>query len=280
MGLISEAEVIDRVEEIFRSSQENSAKIRHALRLLAKYRSLQMQGLLVEAEGLKVLDGPFKGMTFLPASAEGCHIPKLLGCYEAELQPHIEAAAQRGYAAIINVGSAEGYYAVGLARLIAHAMIHARDINPAAQIACRNLAAANDVADRVVVGGEFKGEDFAAFATQKTLVVCDIEGGENSLLDPARFPALRRMDIIVELHDRPQSKMSEIIPQRFAQSHEIALVNARAREVELPDVFQNLPHLDQLLAVWEWRAGPTPWAIMRAWEGIPPDRPPAVASGH
>jgi hypothetical protein len=34
------------------------------------------------------------------------------------------------------------------------------------------------------------------------------------------------------------------------------------RDVELPEFFQQLGHLDQLLAVWEWRTGPTPWAVM------------------
>ena len=32
----------------------------------------------------------------------------------------------------------------------------------------------------------------------------------------------------------------------------------------LPRMFGRLGHLDQLLAVWEWRATPTPWAIMVA----------------
>lgn len=280
MSLISEAKLIGRVEEILRSTQDNSAKIRQTLRILAKFRSLQMQSYLIEAEGLQVLGGPFKGMTFLPASAEGCHIPKILGCYEADLHPHILAAAKRGYAAVINIGSAEGYYAVGLARLMPQAVVHAHDLNPDAQTACRNLAATNNVADRVVVGGEFKGEDFAAFAARRTLIFCDIEGGEKDLLDPDRFPALRRMDIIVELHDRAKLMMSEIVPRRFAESHEITMIKAGPREVELPDALRGLSHLDQLLAIWEWRTAPTPWAVMRAWEGIAPAPPAAVSTGR
>lgn len=27
--------------------------------------------------------------------------------------------------------------------------------------------------------------------------------------------------------------------------------------------FNNLAHLDQLLATWEWRSGPTPWLVMK-----------------
>jgi len=35
-----------------------------------------------------------------------------------------------------------------------------------------------------------------------------------------------------------------------------------------PSWFNNLSHLDQLLATWEWRAGPTPWLVMKAKESI------------
>jgi len=264
MSLITETEVVARIGEILLSSVADSVKLKRTMRLLAKYRSLQMQIMLVEAQGLKVSRGPFEGMTFLPHSAEGCHIPKLLGCYEAELQPHLMAAAQRGYDVVINIGAAEGYYAVGLARLMPAATVYAHDTNPAAQAACRELARKNDVADRIIVGGLFAGEDFATFADRRVLIVCDIEGAEMALLDPEKFPALRHMDIIVELHDRPQTKISKILSQRFVDSHDVHLEAPRAREVDLPPVFQELGHLDQLLAIWEWRTAPTPWAVMLA----------------
>jgi hypothetical protein len=32
--------------------------------------------------------------------------------------------------------------------------------------------------------------------------------------------------------------------------------------LEYPWWLKDLSHLDQLLAVWEWRAGPTPWLVM------------------
>jgi hypothetical protein len=31
----------------------------------------------------------------------------------------------------------------------------------------------------------------------------------------------------------------------------------------LPGWFSELGHLDQLLVVWEWRAQPTPWLVLR-----------------
>ena len=43
------------------------------------------------------------------------HIPKLLGVYERELNPYIEQACALNFPLIVDVGAAEGYYAVGMA---------------------------------------------------------------------------------------------------------------------------------------------------------------------
>jgi hypothetical protein len=241
-------------------------KLNIALRLLAKYRSTLIQNTVVQQYGATVQAGPFRGMKFVAQSAEGCHVPKLLGCYEAELHAHIVAAAGRGYAAVINIGAAEGYYAVGLARLMPNARVYAYDTNAAAHPVCQSLAERNGVAERVSIGGAFRGEDFERFAGQGTLVVCDIEGGETALLDPQRYPALKGMDLIVELHDSPEAKPSVLIPERFGATHGVTMVRHGGQAVELPALFETLGHLDQLLAVWEWRSGPTPWAVMVARE--------------
>ena len=239
-------------------------KLNNALRLLAKYRATLIQNTVVQQCGSTVQGGPFQGMEFVAQSAEGCHVPKLLGCYESELHDHILAAVGRGYEAVINIGAAEGYYAVGLARLMPDVRVYAYDTNAAAHPVCQSLAERNGVAGRVVIGGAFRGEDFDRFAGQRTLVVCDIEGGETDLLDPRRYPALTAMDLIVELHDSPQAKPSVLIPERFAATHAVTMVRHRGQAVELPALFEPLGHLDQLLAVWEWRSGPTPWAVMQA----------------
>jgi hypothetical protein len=239
-------------------------KLNTALRLLSKYRATLIQNTVVQQCGLTVQGGPFQGMHFVAQSAEGCHVPKLLGCYEMELHVHILAAAGRGYGAVINIGAAEGYYAVGLARLMPDARVYAYDTNPAAHPVCQSLAERNGVAERIIIGGAFRGEDFERFTGRRTLVVCDIEGGETALLDPQRYPALKTMDLIVELHDSLEVKPSVLLPERFDATHAVTMVRHGGRGVELPMLFETLGHLDQLLAVWEWRSGPTPWAVMQA----------------
>jgi hypothetical protein len=64
----------------------------------------------------RVLTGPFRGMAYLNTSDFGPIAPKWLGSYEAEIQDFVCELCERGYETIANIGSAEGYYAVGFAR--------------------------------------------------------------------------------------------------------------------------------------------------------------------
>jgi hypothetical protein len=68
-------------------------------------------------------------------------------------------------------------------------------------------------------------------------------------------------------------------------THLTTLVQQRVSRVDLPPFLQEVGHLDQLLAVWEWRERPTPWLLAASrerpgsafWnsvkESMPPSRP-------
>lgn len=248
------------------ASNELVGQLNGAFRLLAKWRSVLIQNTLIKHEGTRVLQGPLAGLDFIEQSAEGCHIAKLLGTYEQPLQPHIDAAMRAPYEVILNIGCAEGYYAVGWARRVPSAEIYAFDLNPVAQETCKTLAAKNQVVDRLHVGALFTPEDFKKFDSRKTLVLCDIEGAEIDLLNPDLSPSLARMDLIVEAHDCLVPNASTILKERFSKTHEITQVNDNGQRTmeNAPAWFYSLAHLDQLIATWEWRSGPTPWLVMRA----------------
>jgi hypothetical protein len=230
------------------------------LRIAGMWRSKALANTFLAREGSAVLNGPFAGMHYT-GSTEGALLPRLIGCYESELHPHLAAVAAEGLDQIVDVGCAEGYYAVGLARMLPAVVVHAHDVDPAAVRACAIMAAANGVQDRVKVGGLFGPDDFEAFAGTKTLVFMDIEGAERALLDPVRSPALRTLKIIVETHGG--DPLCNQITERFADSHEIIRVDQAGKTTPLPKWLQDLSHMDQILAGWEWRLGPTPWLVMR-----------------
>ncbi len=239
------------------------AQLNSLLRLLAKYRTTALVSTYVANQGTAIYAGLFKGMTYLSDTREGALIARLLGSYEAELAPHFEAFIAEGLECVIDVGCAEGYYAVGLATRLPQAVVYAHDVSERARQECGALAERNGVADRVRLGGEFRPEDFQAFEGRRALVLVDCEGAELDVLRPDLAPALKGMNIIVETHDiyRPQALATLI--ERFRDSHEIQRVDDRLRVAELPPWLQALGHLDQLLATWEWREAPTPWLVMR-----------------
>ncbi len=245
---------------------DKNAQLDVSLRLLSKWRSALLQNTVQHHSGTRIWSGPFEGMDFLPRSTHGCHVAKLIGCYEQPLQPFIEEAIRAAYPVVLNIGCAEGYYAVGLARRMPATRVHAFDIDPAARRVCGELAAGHGVGDRVRLGARFTRDDFAAYAGQKTLVLCDIEGAEKELLDPEAAPALRGMDLIVESHDCVVPGITRLLTDRFEQCHRITVVedSGERRLPQVPPWFTRLGHLDQLLATWEWRTGPTPWLVMES----------------
>ena len=218
------------------------AQLNNALRLLSKWRSVLIQNTLLKSQGTVVMQGPLAGMDFLPQSAEGCHIAKLLGCYEQPLQPFIEEAINLAYPTILNIGCAEGYYAVGMVRRMPSTQVLAFDLNPKAQEVCSALAQKNGMSDRVKVGALFKPEDFEV------------------------AQALKGMDLIIESHECLIPGITQTLIDRFKDSHNITLVqdNGQRQLQDSPQWFKNLAHLDQLLATWEWRSGATPWLVMKA----------------
>ncbi len=232
------------------------------LRVLAIWRSRAIGDTYVRHHGPYIMQGPFAGMQYLAAATEGALTPRLIGTYESELHPYIEAHAKAGLEVVIDVGCAEGYYAVGLARLMPEVTVHAFDINPHARAACAELAAKNGVGDRVVIGKEFTPTGFEAFKGRKCLAFVDIEGAEDDLLQPDQSPALAQMDLIVETHDVYRPGVCARLMERFADTHDIVKLDPQAKTLPLPDFLHGAGHLDQLLAVWEFRIRATPWLVM------------------
>ena len=238
------------------------ARLEAQLRTLAKWRSAVLANTQTVKTGNKVAAGPFAGMAYAAQASEGGRAPRMLGAYEASLHPVIETVIARAYPQILDIGCAEGYYAVGLARRMPQSTVHARDMNPVARNLCADMAKANGVADRVLIGPEVTHADFTLCAAAPTFILCDIEGAEAELLDPTLAPALTRADILVEVHEGMRPGLLATLTDRFSASHRITRIDRDLRPDLLPDWAATLSDLDRLLLLWEWRASPTPWLWM------------------
>ena len=263
MGITSNAARIVRDRVAAWPPEPSSDVLYHLLRVLGHWRSHMLANTYISHEGARIWGGPFAGMEYLSVASEGALMPRLLGTYESELHPHLAAIAAEGVDCVIDVGCAEGYYAVGLARMMPDVTVYARDIDEQARLLCADLAARNGVSERVIVGGEFKPQDFQAFAGRRVLVMVDAEGAEVDILQPDLAPALAQMTIIVETHDVYRQDALATVRGRFEATHDIVKVNTGTKHLTGPPWLMDFNHLDQLLAVWEWRQRPTPWLVMR-----------------
>jgi len=218
---------------------------------------------IIKRYGLKVLAGPFAGMLYV-SEPGGSSLPKLLGSYETELHQWVTAIINTDYGKIINVGCAEGYYAVGLALKVPETRVFAFDIDPRARQLCEKMAKRNGVSERVEVRGECNCEGLDALLDDRSLVIFDCEGCELGLLDPGRVPNLRVSDVLVELHDFIDRSISPTIISRFADTHDISLVSGLERDPSNYPALETFNDWDRHVAVAEFRPERMQWAFMRA----------------
>jgi len=178
-----------------------------------------------------VIAGPFKGMRYIDRSVGSAYVPKLLGIYERELAAVIEEIITSSPRLVVDVGAAEGYYAVGLARRLPETRMIAFEAEAVGRAAVTELAAINTVSDRVMVMGtcDAAGLSAALDGQDSATVIMDIEGYEDVLLDPDKVPALCRSTFLVELHEFAVPGIVETISRRFAKTHELELIWAEDR---------------------------------------------------
>lgn len=192
--------------------------------------------------GLEVRHGPFAGMRYLPGleATSGDLVGKLLGAYEAELHPAIQRWLDAAPARILDVGSAEGYYAVGLAHALPSTTVYAYDIDPAARALCAELAALNGLQERVVIREACTPESLADHPRDGVALLADCEGYERVLLDPEAAPCLAGWSILVELHEFLDRGITQTLRERFAATHAVEVIEGTVRDggqyVELADV--------------------------------------------
>lgn len=254
-----------RIARPFWESKDSDAdRMRNVWSMLTGLQGIVLSQILVHRIGDRVFSGPFRGMQIIKDVMDRHFAPALLGTYEWEIHDAIEQAIAKNYPQIINIGCSYGYYTVGLAMRMPSTKVYAYDIDPVARSHCKKMAEANGVEDRVIVGERFNSEDFERFAGENTLVLMDIEGAEDELLDPKKSPALQNMDVIVEMHDCERQGLSTAIPLRFAATHQVRVIPNAPFSFPLEKILgpEYIPdHFDNLIATWEGRVGPTPYGI-------------------
>lgn len=190
---------------------------------------------------LKILAGPFAGMSYIGGSCGSLLGPKLIGSYEAEIAPWVSRAIDQAPPRIVDIGCAEGYYAVGFAWRCPSTRIFAFDSDAEARQNCSQLASLNGVSNRIKIMGRCDIDGLRSCIRPETLILCDIEGAERKLLNLRRISALRHAAMIVETHDHAAPGTTDLLVRRFRKTHEIEILSARPRSIADFASLRNFP---------------------------------------
>ena len=179
-----------------------------------------------------VLAGPFKGMKYSIEAVWSEKYPKILGTYEKEIHPTLDRVSKFKYSQLINIGSAEGFYAIGLARKIEFENIITVDPLSDSYVQVKQIAADNNVAKVHHVKWLSLNRLNQLLSNKPTLLIIDCEGGEAGYLTSKVVTNLKFADVIVEVHSFLIQQLSEMIKGANALTHKITLIEQERRTLD------------------------------------------------
>jgi hypothetical protein len=216
-----------------------------------------------------VLTGPFAGLQLeqLASWGDGDILAKLLGTYEAELHSIIYSVINASPSTVINIGCAEGFYAIGLAQAIPKAKVVAFDCDKHARELCARLAALNSVGDRVTIQGRCTVPRLRTVLakSERTFLLVDCEGGELDLIYPSEVPELAQTDMLIECHDFVYPSLTHMLERRLRSTHKICRVDEQnTRDLDDFPALKILSSIDRAIATCEWRPARMNWLYCQA----------------
>lgn len=179
----------------------------------------------------RILAGPFAGMKYGHDAVGSYWAPKILGTYECELRPVLNRLQRLPFCRILDVGAAEGYYAVGSALLWPTARVIAFETTDQGRSLLTENAQLNKVSSRLAVFGHCELPDLTHHlpGPGPTLLIMDAEGAEQKLIDPLALPCLSNTHLLVEVHDCFIPGLGELLRARLSDTHTIEEIWTRPR---------------------------------------------------
>ncbi len=219
--------------------------------------------------------GIFKGLKLDGRSniSQGPLALKIYGLFEQEVVKKIEALGP--FSDAVNIGAADGYFSLGLVKSGLAQRSICFEITETGRDAIRRNAEINGVADKVLVFGKADQDiadhlKTADYSSQRSLVLCDIEGAEFDLFTRPFFEAIRGADIIIELHDRifmgstqPRTELIANIPEGYTYE----IIRSKPPQWSGIEDIEALSDNDRALVTSEGRKLIGEWLIIQASAG-------------
>jgi hypothetical protein len=200
----------------------------------------------------EVFHGPLSGLKIPPKSHLATRPMYVVGCYEQEIHPILSEVICAPPEQMIDIGSAHGYYMVGMALQMHNTKVigYEAEENVHWQQAS-DMARINGVEHQVIQKGLCTCEELQKVVKKGDFILCDCEGGEIELLDPIKVPNLMDCRILCEVHDFIAPRITSRLVERFKFSHSIRLIHEEPRTPQQFRILDGFSDIDQLISVRE-----------------------------
>lgn len=216
----------------------------------------------------QVVTGPFAGMKYLQSSVGSVILPKLIGTYEDELYKIFNLIKNKNYKCFIDIGAAEGFYAVGVKKFLLPQTqkVIAFEATKKGRKLIKKLAEINGINDIIIKGFCDLDGLSAVLDKERTFIICDIEGGEYGLLNPDLIN-FTNCDLLIEIHHAGSRQQEHELIQKFSNTHHF--VTIEKGEKKLPENTKWNPLIKKYhdFAVNEFR-GFTSWLFLTSKSSI------------
>jgi len=179
----------------------------------------------------------------------------------------LDRLIRKDYKEILDIGCAEGYYAVGLA-LKTSAQIYAYDTDRSILEVCRIVAKENGVENRISFEDICTSEKLANFKFTNGLVISDCEGYEKELFTQESVKNLVDCDLVIELHEFVNRDIQDKLVSLFSATHACSIVTSdnyfkhiTRDPKKYRHVLGNMNHDIKMKALHEARQEPMGWLV-------------------
>lgn len=213
--------------------------------------------------------GPFKGMSLSEDVwwSKNDRITQTLGVYEEHVLDKLIYFSSQGSKRFIDIGAADGYFAIGMAFSKKYTDVHIFEIEPRGRERIRENAALNLCTDMINVYGEANFYSLKNLINKKfkSTILIDIEGAEYDLLNNEVLSLLAGNYCICELHPWLVSngyKLQNDLLDRASKLFNVELMFRASYAPNLFPEFDDLSDEERLIAVGEGRDKNMQWLVL------------------
>ena len=236
---------------------------------VVKLRRKRVSKAIFEQFGGVVAAGKFKGLklTSNTNTSAGVLGLKVLGLYEKEIIDYI--CSEKKFNTLINLGAGDGYYPLGLLKANKISKAICFEMSESGRSSISENSNLNGYSEKIDVFGKATNQTVrVAISKEKkgrTLMICDIEGGEFKYFKDKDIFNIKGCTWIIELHDRVlglNRKVREDLLACIPTNLNISIVKSKPIDWSHHPTLEELSDNDRALVLSEGRKIIGEWLIV------------------